>query len=153
MLIQREDAELKRFVFCGSGRVVAKDGQSPLVRTVTNGTTRIGFGVLTGSTINRKMERTYQTIPCAVYSNSIGRMLYDVALTLKKNDVVFIAGYKHDSVYTDQATGEQKKSVEYRLEFLLPLRVFKKYIQEVDEESIPTKNKVAEIEEDDGCSF
>lgn len=152
MLIQRVDEELKRFIFVGTGRVLAKDGKNPLTRTVANGTTRIGFGVLTGSTINKKMERTYQTIPCAVYRNNWSKNLYNIALTLKKNDIVFIAGYKHEGVYTDQATGEQKKSVEYRLEYLLPLKVFAKYIKDVDEETIPTREKFVEIE-DDGCSF
>lgn len=153
MLIQRVDEELKRFIFVGTGRVLAKDGQNPLTRTVANGTTRIGFGVLTGSTINKKMERTYQTIPCAVYSNNWSKNLYNIALTLKKNDIVFIAGYKHEGVYTDQATGEQKKSVEYRLEYLLPLKVFAKYIKEVDEETIPMRERIIQIDDDDGCSF
>lgn len=152
MLIQRVDEELKRFVFIGIGRVLAKDGQNPLTKTVANGTTRLGFGVLTGSTINKKQERTYQTIPCAVYSNSWGRLLYDVALNLKKNDIVFLAGYKHEGVYTDQATGEQKKSVEYRLEYLLPLKIFKEYLKEVNEEEIPTITKKTETN-DDGCDF
>ena len=153
MLIQRVDEELKRFVFMGAGRVLAKEGQSPLTRTVSNGTTRIGFGVLTGSTINKKMERTYQTIPCAVYSNSWGKTIYNIALNLKKNDIVFIAGYKHEGVYTDQATGEHKKSVEYRLEYLLPLRMFSKYLKDVNEEEIPTIIKNSVDMEDDGCSF
>lgn len=153
MLIIREDAELKRFVFIASGRVIAKDGQSPLTRTVANGTTRLGFGVLTGTTINKKMERTYQTINCAVYSNNWGNIIYDAALTLKKNDPIFICGYKHEGVYTDQATGEQKRSTEYRLEFLLPMKAFAKCLKAVDEETLPTIMKKTEIDEDDGCSF
>lgn len=153
MLIQRVDEELKRFVFIASGKVLAKDGQSPLTRTIANGTARIGFGVLTGSTINQKMERTYQTIPCAVYKNNTGgKILYDIALTLKKNDAVFLSGYIHKGVYTDQATGKQKESVEYRIEYILPLRMFSKYIKEVNEEEIPTIMKKQESS-DDGCNF
>ena len=153
MLIQREDAELKRFVFLAVGRVLAKEGQHPLTKTVANGTTRLGFGVLTGTTINKKLERTYQTIPCAVYSNAWGHLLYDIALNLKKNDIVLIAGYKHEGVYTDQATGEQKKSLEYRLEFLLPLKLFKSYLKEINEKEIPTRIKPDIEPDDDGCTF
>ncbi len=154
MLIQRVDEELKRFVFIASGKVLAKDGQSPLMKTIANGTTRLGFGVLTGSTINQKMERTYQTIPCAVYKNNTGgKMLFDIASGLKKNDVVFLSGYIHKGVYTDQASGKQKESVEYRVEFILPLRMLSKYIKEVDEEEIPTINKQTIKIEDDGCNF
>lgn len=153
MLIQRIDEDLRRTVFIASGKVLAKDGQSPITRTVTNNTHRLGFGVLTGTTINAKQERTYQTIPCGVYKNNTGgKILYDIALTLKKNDVVFLCGYVHKGVYTDHVTGEQKESTEYRVEYILPLRMFSKYIKDVNEEEIPTLTKTI-AEEDDGCSF
>ena len=153
MLIQRYDEELRRTVYIASGKVLAKDGTSPLTRTVTNNANRLGFGVLTGTTINKKEERTYQTISCAVYKNKVGgKILYDMALTLKKNDPVFVCGYVHKSPYIDYATGKEKESIEYRIEYLMPLRILSKHIKEVDEEEIPTYSKVA-LEENDGCSF
>ena len=152
MRIERYDEELRRTVIIATGKVLAKEGQSPLTRTVAQGFTRLGFGIGTGSALNKKQERTYQTVPCAVYSNSFTRYLYDIALNLKKNDIVLISGYKHESVYTDQASGEQKKSIEYRLEFLLPLKILKKHLKEVNEEEIPTKD-IAFNENDDGCDF
>lgn len=153
MLIQRVDEELRRTVFIASGKVLAKDGQSPLTKTVTNNANRLGFGVLTGTTINAKQERTYQTIHCGVYNNNVGgKILYNLALTLKKNDAVFLCGYVYKGVYTDQATGKPKESTEYRVEYIMPLRMLSKYVKEVDEEEIPTLNKKT-VTDDDGCDF
>ena len=153
MLIQRIDENLRRTVFIACGRVLAKEGHRTITRTVTNLSNRLGFGVLTGTTLNARQERIYQTIPCAVYSNKVsGKTLYNMTLTLRKNDEVFLCGYVHKSVYTDHATGEPKESIEYRVEYLMPLRMLSKHVKEVDEEEIPTKTIILP-DEDDGCSF
>lgn len=145
MLITKWDERLRRTVAIGCGRLISKDGQSPLIKTSSVGTSRIGFSVNTGTTINQKQERTYETMPCAVYSGFYGKEVYEIASTLKKNDLVFFAGWVKEGTYIDETTGKEKESQECRIEFLCPLKLVHQSLfglnsmQNVDEIDIPSK--------------
>lgn len=128
MLITKWDDKLRRTVAFGCGRVLARDGQSPLTKTSTTGSYRLGFTVNTGTTLNQKQDRIFETIPCAVYSGFYGREVYDIASTLKKNDMIFFAGWVKEGTYIDEATGKSKESQECRIEFICPLKTIHQLI-------------------------
>lgn len=158
MLIMKWDEQMRRMMVVGCGRVIARDGQSPLQKTISPGAKRIGFSVTTGTIFDSKTEKcTYQTMPCAVYSGFKGKEFYDVATTLKKNDMVFFCGWVHEGSYIDQATGKTKESRECRIEFLCPFKLVHKAFfggidekkKKVDEKDIPTKINVDGIDDGD----
>lgn len=158
MLITNWDEQMRRTMVIGCGRVVARDGQSPLQKTVTTGTSRIGFSVCTGTIYYPQTEkRAYQTMPCGVYIGFYGRELYEIATTLKKNDFVFFCGWLHEGTYIDQATGKTKESKECRIEFLCPIKLVHKMLfwgtdskkKKADEKDIPTKINVDGIDDGD----
>lgn len=149
MIIQQYDEKLKRWVISGVGRVVARDGQSPLLQTVAKGFKRIGFSVNTGTTINGQGEHIYETVVCAVYSNMWNKQLYDIATTLKKNDVVQFAGWVKEGEFEDRETGEMKPSKECRIEWLLPLNLVAPLVKPETDTNIPTKYTTGEEKDDD----
>lgn len=137
--------KMRKNTVIGIGRVIATDGQSPLKKSSSVGSSRIGFSLNLGTMINKKQDRTYETISCAVYSGFYGKMCYEIATTLKKNDVVLFGGWVHGGKYIDEVTGLEKESRECRIEFLLPLKYAYQMVfgveenAKVDESDIPSK--------------
>lgn len=158
MLITKFDDKLRRTMAVGCGRVIAKDGQSPLQKTATVSGSRIGFAINTGTTIDKKdpSKHTFETMSCAVYNNSWGKQLYDIVTTLKKGDIVMFGGWVHEGKFIDQATGKTRDSCECRIEFICPLNVVTSMLFGVDEKkkkvtdkNIPTKVIVSSSTDDD----
>lgn len=147
MLITKWDEKLRRTVAFGCGRVIARDGQSPLTKTSSAGGARIGFSVNTGITIDKKESRTYETLPCAVYSGFYGKEVYQIVSTLKKNEMVLFAGWIKEGTYIEATTGKLKESQECRIEFICPLKLIYELLfgintkQELEDKEIPNKIK------------
>lgn len=143
MLLQQYDEKMRRWVLFGVGRVVARDGQSPLQQTITDKTKRLGFAISTGNTINKNKDRIFQTVACAVYESNWSKEVWNIALTLKKGEIVQFAGWLFESEYEDRATGKMKESQELRIEWLMPLKVVEKLVKG-GTDNIPTKDNTGD---------
>ena len=118
MLIQQFDEKMRRFNLLGVGRVVSARGYPAIRKVNVLKTEKLSFSVRTGLTVNYGKDKIYQAVPCAIYNYGWNSAVYNAVSKLKKNDLVFFAGYLKEEVYNDSRTGEQRISKECRLEWI-----------------------------------
>lgn len=127
MFIQQYSEKVKKWMVFGVGYVLCREGQTPIQKTIvptkTSTTPRIHFSVTVGSALNEKREPIYQNIPCAVYGTERSKEIYNLALTLRRKDIVQFGGYVHEGEIIDNQ-GNPRKFREVRLDWLLPIKLF-----------------------------
>lgn len=128
MLIKEFDKKTDRWQVFGVGRVISRSGQDALTKKIVSRpdrtVRRIGFSICTAIKSKGDGNKTFQTVPCAIYWNFTSKDLFAVAEDLKTGDLVQFAGWIKQSPFNDAITGEQKISTECRVEWLLPIKYF-----------------------------
>nr|DAF90912.1 MAG TPA: hypothetical protein [Siphoviridae sp. ctnMR5] len=150
MLIQQWNKKLERWELFGVGKILGREGQSPIVKTMVQNSPKLSFSVLVGVRMKSETEKTYQSVPCAVYRNSNAKKTFDIAETLKRRETILFAGWSRDRVGADKVTGEVRVYKECNCEFILPIRL-------LASPDVPTNLDYRDaeifIETDDGTLF
>lgn len=122
MLIMQFDEKLRRWNCIGVGRVLAPEGQNPIRKICANAVSKLSFSVNVGTTLNAQKQHVYRTVNCGIFENSWLKTVYEIALTLQRNDTVLFAGWVKESPAVNQATGQQIIFKECRVEWICRLK-------------------------------
>lgn len=117
---------LGKFSIIGSGRIIAKNGQSAVHTMMVGETPKVYFNVAFGLIKTDAKGYIWNNAICAVYGKQSNIALYQLCTTLERNETVEITGYLIRNQGTDGKTGEDRIYEEVCIETLVPVsRLYK----------------------------